>query len=249
MAWPHKGCIRFIKRQKKAFVHNFQRLNHTKKTSKASISIRNQSTRGFSSGCNSQLYCCRLNSILFIDVSLIGAAYGEFSFILINAFDNCVYLLFSTFRTTQFILQNHDLSIRVSHHVWTVNCEHGTMRFLYCQKIYSATNLYLTVHVQNITPVPIFLLVVHAKIGSKKNPIKPIPIAIYLFIVMDFITGNGRTFFCTAWNHSLEKTDTYAVLPIQRNISQQQLFISHCRRPQSEQHAMEKAYLSDGAAI
>lgn len=34
---------------------------------------------------------------------------------------------------------------------------------------------------------------------------------------MDFITENGHIFFCTAWNHSLEKTDTYSVVPIEWN--------------------------------
>lgn len=45
----------------------------------------------FSIGFNAQLCGCRLNSILFIDVLLIGDANGEFGFILINArFGNCV---------------------------------------------------------------------------------------------------------------------------------------------------------------
>lgn len=77
----------------------------------------------FSIGFNAQLCGCRLNSILFIDVLLIGDANGEFGFILINArFGNCVVFVVIMLS----MLRNLSCAKSWSLFTYFVMCEHWT---------------------------------------------------------------------------------------------------------------------------
>lgn len=80
----------------------------------------------FSIGFNAQLCGCRLNSILFIDVLLIGDANGEFGFILINAgFGNCVVFVVIMLS----MLRNLSCAKSWSLFTYFVMCEHWAHTF------------------------------------------------------------------------------------------------------------------------
>lgn len=129
----------------------------------------------FSSGVDSQLYCNRLNSILFIDVSLIAVPCREFSFILINAFDTtefvsvCVCICCYRVEATQFILcKNHDLYFTIYSrcHVWNTKITFPSPKTVESLRMYYYSTYLSLSHSFNITLVPIFFLVVHTKIDT-----------------------------------------------------------------------------------
>lgn len=164
----------------------------------------------FGIGFNSQLCGCRFNSILFIDVLLIADANGEFGFILINACRQLCCICCYHVDATQFILCKIMISIHMLRHVCVLNAHkhthsHRLKTETACRYIYLC--MYVCIFATNIGPNAHFLHHIARVKMREKNPIKKsIAIAIYLFIVMYFITDRRElVLFGTAWNHSLRK--------------------------------------------
>lgn len=152
----------------------------------------------FSIGLNAQLCGCRLNSILFIDVLLIGDANGEFGFILINArFGNCVAFVVIMLS----MLRNLSCAKSWSLFTYFVMCEHWThIPIAWKQRKACVCLLCSCLGAQILGMMAVFLRIhtVRVKMDTEKipNEKKSIAIAIYLFIVMYFITNRREGWWC-----------------------------------------------------